>query len=637
MDPYPSGYPVISTSRLNSTSRLPSRNASTIHLTSLRPLPPRVPAPSYRHASPCGPWPWVDFESVMERGPATAVEHPLAGRHPLSNSLQLPPNQARNAAAPIEVITNDVENHAWTEYPQSLFPNWTPQQLSRSGIADALLERKKSCIIHHVDVLNDGTFAVPKKYKHVVTADHADQFWEELQQERAPETRVRAIFIENLSGPVLQMIGTKYNIEPFFFSSSFKWIPTRYQSAIRPQQGDHITVTLTFLRSMQESTHMPFALDGAPLVVEQAQSIATQGPLVLRSSGKVKVLILDLLSVHMVRTPDNGSTIISYHPPAEEWRTTTAEQLHTRLRYAGHSVFWQNILKTTKDPTLVLVTILWHALYAWDEAMEELYEHICSLESHVIHTLDMQFTQELHIMSAHVLHYSSLLSDFKKSVTFIMNTPNPALDHPDCDTADREHSDGVLKKQCNNILEQIERMEAACKMHGKRLANVQNLVFHSINIQDSRDMRRLTEATVRDSTAMKQISYLTMIFLPASFAASLFGMNITELSTDGIGNLANYLETVIPISLVTIWVLVAARSKAAQERLGDYQEPVSFWARLLWPVWAVRSFMLMIWGWVRMSGGRGRDVGSVKAPTVEVASDRAESVLEWKEARFAAS
>lgn len=47
--------------------------------------------------------------------------------------------------------------------------------------------------------------------------------------------------------------------------------------------------------------------------------------------------------------------------------------------------------------------------------------------------------------------------------------------------------------------------------------------------------------------------------------------------------------------------------------------------------------MLMIWGWVRMSGGRGRDVGSVKAPTVEVASDRAESVLEWKEARFAAS
>lgn len=129
----------------------------------------------------------------MERGPATAVEHPLAGRHPLSNSLQLPPNQARNAAAPIEVITNDVENHAWTEYPQSLFPNWTPQQLSRSGIADALLERKKSCIIHHVDVLNDGTFAVPKKYKHVVTADHADQFWEELQQEVSLGNRPRLL------------------------------------------------------------------------------------------------------------------------------------------------------------------------------------------------------------------------------------------------------------------------------------------------------------------------------------------------------------------------------------------------------------------------------------------------------------
>ena len=44
-------------------------------------------------------------------------------------------------------------------------------------------------------------------------------------------------------------------------------------------------------------------------------------------------------------------------------------------------------------------------------------------------------------------------------------------------------------------------------------------VFSSVNIEDSRHMQRLTEAAVRDSAAMKQISYLTMVFLPASFAA----------------------------------------------------------------------------------------------------------------------
>lgn len=32
-------------------------------------------------------------------------------------------------------------------------------------------------------------------------------------------------------------------------------------------------------------------------------------------------------------------------------------------------------------------------------------------------------------------------------------------------------------------------------------------------------MQAMTEAAVRDSEAMKQIAYLTMVFLPASFVA----------------------------------------------------------------------------------------------------------------------
>lgn len=43
--------------------------------------------------------------------------------------------------------------------------------------------------------------------------------------------------------------------------------------------------------------------------------------------------------------------------------------------------------------------------------------------------------------------------------------------------------------------------------------------FNSVNINDSKYMKRLTEATVRDSAAMKQIAYLTMVFLPATFVA----------------------------------------------------------------------------------------------------------------------
>lgn len=84
-----------------------------------------------------------------------------------------------------------------------------------------------------------------------------------------PNIRVRAMFVENLSGPVLQMLGTRwaglhyiacslsiasneylierrtyidvycrYNIEPFFFSSSLNWIPSRFQEDIQPKKGD---------------------------------------------------------------------------------------------------------------------------------------------------------------------------------------------------------------------------------------------------------------------------------------------------------------------------------------------------------------------------------------------------------------
>ena len=54
-----------------------------------------------------------------------------------------------------------------------------------------------------------------------------------------------------------------------------------------------------------------------------------------------KVLLLDLLAIHMVRKA-NDSTIISYHPTTEG--STTAEELFTRLKLVGRSVYWFEIV-----------------------------------------------------------------------------------------------------------------------------------------------------------------------------------------------------------------------------------------------------------------------------------------------------
>lgn len=94
----------------------------------------------------------------------------------------------------------------------------------------------------------------------------------------------------------------------------------------------------------------------------------------------------------MVRS-HNNSTIISYHP-SREHRSTTASSLHSRLYAVGHSVYWNNIFAEYDDPTFVFMSLLWYALYAWDEALEVLYAHICWVVSDI---LSASIRQSYHI------------------------------------------------------------------------------------------------------------------------------------------------------------------------------------------------------------------------------------------------
>jgi hypothetical protein len=90
-----------------------------------------------------------------------------------------------------------------------------------------------------------------------------------------------------------------------------------------------------------------------------------------------RILLPDLLALHMVRSSGN-STIISYHAEPEH-KVTTAQDLHRRLNAAGRSVYWNHIFANNDDPSFVFLVLLWYALYAWDEALEVLYAHICFL------------------------------------------------------------------------------------------------------------------------------------------------------------------------------------------------------------------------------------------------------------------
>ncbi|PPQ96705.1 hypothetical protein CVT26_010257, partial [Gymnopilus dilepis] len=491
---------------------------------------PRVPPPRHRHGAPSGPWPFVDIDDEVD--PARIQDptsHLPLSASPCSHSF--PPAQE--------------QHFCWCKYPQSLYPNWTPRQQKKSGITSVIEGRKKQAsTVYCLDVMRDGIFR--DRGEREFSERTVGRVWAAMQEGRPPGVKVRTLFSEGLSGPVLQMLGTRYNIEPFFFTSTLGWIPSRFQSHVVPHESDRtsapyfltthlalalealilnlrtdITIILSFIKAIPtprtSSTVPPTPNPSFLNILTRGPPgpglgnwnsrlpdlvIDTQAPLRLSSSDRL--LTHDLLAIHMVRSPLNhsggggggggeGSTIISLHPHPHAHNnnipgttthntpgtTTTAHELHTRVHLLGKSVYWANILKDTTDPTFVLLGLLWYGMYAWDEALEGLYEHICYLESKVIQTDDFTLTRELHAIRAHLLHYDSLLQDFRNTILFVKDTPHPGL-MPRTDLSLESEAGSKANKhrmdrECGSLLLEVDRLERSRKMMESRLKNVMDL------------------------------------------------------------------------------------------------------------------------------------------------------------------
>lgn len=324
--------------------------------------------------------------------------------------------------------------------------------------------------------------------------------------------------------------------------------------------------------------------------------IDTDEPLLLQSSNIL--LDHDLIGIHAVRRSvdhPSPSTVITYLPPPLQHRITTADSLHARIMATGRSVYWTKLYRISADATLLVLAQLWYALYAWDEALEALTTEVVWLEAHTLSTLHIYeapkpspslqlatttdptsaprdpnevrptppklnmdaherthaYIHQLHVLRAHLLHYEELLADFRKTVVFLVDTPHPGI------PADLP-SQIVVKKECNTLLMDIKRLEGTRAMLDERVRNAMGLAFSSVTIEDSKRMQRLSEAALRDSAAMKQIAYITMLYLPASFCAALFGMNTHEITGDQQMHVSIpiYFAVALPLTTLTIWVMM---------------------------------------------------------------------------------
>jgi len=76
------------------------------------------------------------------------------------------------------------EVQSWRGYPQNLFGNWKPDQVKRSKLL-INCSQLDDCLVHWLDVLNDGTFTTldeeGRDQTTRATRDRANEFWELLQ------------------------------------------------------------------------------------------------------------------------------------------------------------------------------------------------------------------------------------------------------------------------------------------------------------------------------------------------------------------------------------------------------------------------------------------------------------------------
>jgi len=87
-------------------------------------------------------------------------------------------------------------------------------------------------------------------------------------------------------------------------------------------------------------------------------------------------------------------------------------------------------------------------------------------------------TRELHLIRAHLLHYESLLDDFRRTILFVQDTPSSfSLQNSEMDTEEeRLRSERAMKRESGNLLSELKRLKDNREKYDWKLKNVMDLV-----------------------------------------------------------------------------------------------------------------------------------------------------------------
>ncbi|KAF5343737.1 hypothetical protein D9757_014643 [Collybiopsis confluens] len=249
--------------------------------------------------------------------------------------------------------------------------------------------------------------------------------------------------------------------------------------------------------------------------------------------------------------------------------------------------------ESENDILSLVLPILWFVVYSWADALETVYRKIENLENQILSikstSRSLSLSGQLHNHRRCLHNYQSHLQNLRKTVaslnptvyqvtsglsalsrTVISQSQGFSLDNYGIDPGvtiiteakdftiknytdgnanemEGHHKDTISRDvifQLTGMVAEIEQLINAMTIWNDRMRDVMGMVFSHVAISDG--------------TAMKQIANITMVFIPSTFAAGIFGMNVQGISSESTP-VWSFIVLAVGLTVLTLWGLIGIR------------------------------------------------------------------------------
>ncbi|KAL0946338.1 hypothetical protein HGRIS_012576 [Hohenbuehelia grisea] len=468
------------------------------------------------------------------------------------------PDAPMNWAADFEQPTKDADLAQNPPAPPDVVsPVWTLQR-SYSDKSDAPQWSLGWDSVLSLDKKDQSKFlefrrSVAAKIEIVKLVRHVQEGGQDHPVQDAPQVQPAQAHICCLVNPtrkLAEVAAADYGLNPVFFMPASSTSPVSHH-VIPGNKQFTLDVNFSFPR---DTTHCWLLARTDPIIngAGSDEDIIPQGADSHELDGKIQ---LDSVNVHVSKTAEAVKLVA----------LSESSDLPDSLASCCKGIYWQSRwVSVCEDDEqsgntdrywMLLFLVFWYVIRRWDEAIEASSRFLGLLEVRP----NINFMRRLHYIQAHLLQSKGPLSDVERSLRHLMDlfSTKGKLAVIPC-------LDSRVYGELELLLAEAKRLERRRELCSDRVNNCLTLLYNDATIQDSGDMRQLT--------------YVTTAFLPATFLAGVFGINSLAFHEHTI--LKTYIVSSIPLTLGTVWILVMAQIRHWFPNI--HLQP--WYMRILWPL-----------------------------------------------------